>query len=354
VGIDSPVERIFKKRMIPIHSQERRLIMLKKSILGLLLVTFLVGTIMAAPGLVVAKGPVKLKAVTFLPKNNCFCDAFFIFQKAIEAETGGKLVIDYAGGPEAIPSFEQIEAVTNGLVDIVLLPAAYYVPQLPLVDGMKLSKLTPWEERETGAYDFVNELAQEKLNVYFLGRFSPGIQFHLYLNKKIDKPDLTGMKVRVTPIYKPFVETLGGVPVTTSPGEVYTALERGVVDGYGWPSTKISDFGWHEVTKYIIDPGFYQVDVGILMNLDTWNKLSKDLQQTVLSVSRKAEHEAAEHYAKLIKEERAFITSKGVEVIRFSPEGEKTYLDTAYKAGWEQVSSKSPKLAAQYKKLLEK
>ncbi len=43
----------------------------------------------------------------------------------------------------------------------------------------------------------------------------------------------------------------------TAPGEVYTALERGVVDGYGWPITGIFDLGWHEKTKYRVDPGFY-------------------------------------------------------------------------------------------------
>ena len=74
--------------------------------------------------------------------------------------------------------------------------------------------------------------------------------FHIYLNKKIDKLDFTGLKIRVTPVYKDIVEALGGTTVTTAPGEVYTALERGVVDGYGWPITGIFDLGWEKVTKF--------------------------------------------------------------------------------------------------------
>lgn len=307
-----------------------------------------------APGYLLAKDKVTLKAVTFQGKHVTFVDAYFMFQKRVEEVADGRLAINYIGGPEAIPPFEQIEAVKSGLVDLAFLPAAYYVPQLALADAVKLSRISPWEERQAGAYDLLNSLHQQKVNAVYLGRFSDGIQFHIYLNKKIDKPDFSGLKIRVTPVYKPFVEALGGVAVTTTPGEVYTALERGVVDGYGWPSIKISDFGWHEVTKFVIDPGFYQVDVCILVNLDSWNRLPKDLQQLLADVAQKLEHEASEHFAKIIQEERELIASKGVQVIRFSPDDEKQYLETAYKAGWDRVFSKNPADAAKLQKMIGK
>lgn len=328
--------------------------MKRKSIVGVLVLAGMFLAFSAWPGMSMAKGPVSLRAVSFLAKNNAMTDPLFIFQQRVEEASKGELAVKYLGGPEAVPSFEQIEAVKNGLVDMALLPAAYYVPQIPLVDAIKLSRITPWEERQTGAYDFLNKLHKEKVNAYYLGRYTNGVQFHLYINKKIDKPDFSGLKIRVTPIYKPFVEALGGVPVTTAPGEVYTALERGVVDGYGWPSFKISDFGWHEVTKYVIDPGFYQVDVGIVVNLDVWNRLQKDHQDLLISVAKQAEHESSNHFVKLKSEEREFIFSKGVQLIRFSGEDGKKYVEAAYKAGWEQIFSKCPKLGAEYKKMVEK
>jgi TRAP-type C4-dicarboxylate transport system substrate-binding protein len=307
-----------------------------------------------SPAYIFAKDKVTLKAVTFQGKHVTFVDAYFMFQKRLEEAADGKLTLNYVGGPEAIPPFEQIEAVKSGLVDLAFLPAAYYVPQLAVADAVKLSKISPWEERRTGAYDFLNQLHQQKVNAVYLGRFSNGIQFHIYLNKKIDKPDFSGLKIRVTPVYKPFVEALGGVSVTTSPGEVYTALERGVVDGYGWPSIKISDFGWHEVTKYVVDPGFYQVDVCILVNLDSWNRLPKDLQQLLTKVAEKVEHEASEYFAKIIQEEREFIASKGMQVIKFSSADEKQYLETAYQSGWDRVFSKSPADAGKLQKMIDK
>ena len=48
-----------------------------------------------------------------------------------------------------------------------------------------------------------------------------------------------------------------------APGEVFTGLERGVVDGYGWPLLGIFDFGWQEKTKYRLEPGFYAIELGI-------------------------------------------------------------------------------------------
>ncbi len=106
--------------------------------------------------------------------------------------------------------------------------------------------------------------------------------FHIYLNKKPDKLDLTGLKIRVTPVYKDIVEALGGTAITTAPGEVYTALERGVVDGYGWPVSGIFDLGWDKVTKFRLEPAFYGVEVNVLVNLDTWKALN-DAQRKVLS-----------------------------------------------------------------------
>ena len=66
--------------------------------------------------------------------------------------------------------------------------------------------------------------------------------------------------------------------MTTPPGEVYTALERNVVDGYGWPIGGIFDLNWHEKTKFRVDPGFYDAEVSLIMNLDAYKKLHAEAE----------------------------------------------------------------------------
>ena len=117
------------------------------------------------------------------------------------------------------------------------------------------------ELRKNGGFDYMAKLYAEKMNAIFLARHVDNNPFHLYLNKPITNPDLTGLKIRITPVYRDFFQALGATVVQTPPGEVYTSLERGVVDGYGWPITGIFDLGWHEKTKYRVDPGFYTAEV---------------------------------------------------------------------------------------------
>jgi hypothetical protein len=68
---------------------------------------------------------------------------------------------------------------------------------------MKLTERTIQELRKNGGWAYINKLHNEKLNSYFLARQGDGTPFHLYLTKKISKPDLTGLKIRVTPVYQP-------------------------------------------------------------------------------------------------------------------------------------------------------
>src|SRR5438309_1860596 len=78
----------------------------------------------------------------------------------------------------------------------------------------------------------------------------------------------------VVVVYDKFMRELGMVPVTINAPEVYTALNSGVVDGFGWPVTGPRKRGWLESVKYVIDlPFFAPSNVVALMNLDKFNAL---------------------------------------------------------------------------------
>jgi TRAP-type C4-dicarboxylate transport system substrate-binding protein len=322
-------------------------------LLGLVSILFMLSL---TPALSIgAEKIVALKAVSAFPQNNKMNDAFWMLQKKVREKSKGQLEITWGGGPEAIPTFQLVEAIRNGVVDIAWTAHTFNVAQIPVAEGAKLSKLTPWEERGKGVFDFYQKTYQNKLNAYFLGRGAPGLTYNLYTTVPVkNMGDFKGMTIRVTPAYKAFVEALGAAPVTTDPGEVYTALERKMVRGYGWPSLGISDFGWDEVTKFVIEPAFYQVDVIALVHINAWNKLQKDLQNVLNTSMQEVEREAHEHFAKLISQDREKIKKKGVQEVKLSGEEGEKYLQTAYEASWKEVLKKDPQLGAQLRDLLTK
>ncbi|MFW6055624.1 MAG: TRAP transporter substrate-binding protein DctP, partial [Thermodesulfobacteriota bacterium] len=212
-----------------------------------------------------------LKAVSAWPKTvyevQNYMKLLDIIQDKVARQYPGELKIRYIGGPEVFPNREQVEAARNGLVDMVFTTVGYYVSAMPVVDGLNLTELKPWEEREQGVNAFLNNLHNKKVNCFYLGRMGTGLPFSLYLNEPIDTTaDLKGLKIRCSPSHIPFLKKIGATPQVIPPPDVYTALERGVVDGFIWPSGLITDWGWHEVVEHIIRPPFYEAVNVVLVN----------------------------------------------------------------------------------------
>src|SRR5438309_3282856 len=241
---------------------------------------------------------ITLRAVSAFAEGTEFSRNFERFVEKVNADGKGLIKINYIGGPRAVPPFEVGNAVRTRVVDMANVTGAFYTNLMPEADGFKLNGKPMSEQRKNGTWDYINQLHNQKLGSQYLARQFHSVPFHIYLNKKIDKIDFSGLKIRVTPVYRDVVEAFGGTPITTAPGEVYTALERGVVDGYGWPITGIFDLGWNERTKYRVDPGFYSAEVSILINKSVWDKLNYQQKAVLSKAAAEGEAEAAAEYAK--------------------------------------------------------
>src|SRR5512133_2594027 len=194
-----------------------------------------------------------LRLVSAFAENGIYVQHMLPWIQKFNAEGKGVLQINFIGGPKAIPTFEVGNAVKTGVVDLALSTGAFYTNVMPEADFLKLTQIPVAEQRRNGAFAAINELWMQKGNMVYLARMVENQPFHLYLNKKIDKPDLTGLKIRITPVYREFFQSMNAQVMTTAPGEVYTALERGVIDGYGWPIHALFDLNWQEKTKYRVD-----------------------------------------------------------------------------------------------------
>ncbi len=310
-----------------------------------------VAALCVAPSLAAAQ-EVTLRAINAFQEGSAFAKPFEAFIKRVNDEGKGLVHINYIGGPKAMPPFEVGNAVKNGVVDIANVTGAFYTNLLPAADALKLAERTIQEQRKNGAWEYLNKLHNEKVNAWYLARVGDGAPFHLYLTKPIGKPDLHGLTIRVTPVYRAFFTALGANLVQTAPGEVYTALERNVIDGYGWPSQGIFDLGWQEKTKYRVDPGFYAVDVNFLVNLDTWKTKLNDKQRALLQrVATEIEATNADNAALNVADQKRQAAA-GIKTITFEGKDRETWLNTAREAGWAYVKETAPQQADELRRLL--
>lgn len=325
--------------------------MIRKSVSRIFSLT-LMGMLAAASTEVKAE-PIVLKGMTPWTQDYASSQPFFMFQELVEERLGDKLKINYLGGPEVVPQFEQFEALRNGVADVILGAAAYYTAQVPEASAMLLARKSPQEQRESGYYDLMRQIHLEKGDVVYLSNLTgvPNVGFRLYVNEKIEEPNLEGLKFRVSPVYVPLVNGLGGTPVNMPTTEIYTAIERGVVDGFGSTYVGIMDFALDEVTKYVIDVPFYSKDNAILMRAETWNSLPEDVRAELEEIAIEVENRMTEFVKEKVAKEDELLKDAGLEFITFDEADTQKYLDAAYDARWKDTKEKSPEYADKLREL---
>ena len=292
--------------------------------LARLVVVLLVATLAAPPS--ARAQAVNLKVVSAFPESSIYVKRLEEWIGRVNAEGKGTLQLTFIGGPKAIPTFEVGNAVRTGVVDVAMSTGAFYTNVFPESDALKLTQVPVAEQRRNGAFDYINRVWNQKGNMVYLARIVENQPFHLYLNRKIERPDLTGLKIRVTPVYRAFFTALGATVMQTAPGELYTALERGVVDGYGWPIGGIFDLNWHERTKFRVDPGFYDAEVSLLVNLDAWKRLTP-AQRDFLTRQALALERQNDFWKSYAESETRRQAQAGIETIRFEGAQARQYLD---------------------------
>src|SRR3954470_24938419 len=159
---------------------------------------------------------VTLRLVSAFPENQFYVKRTLEWIEQFNREGKGIAQISFIGGPKAIPTFEVGKAVSSGVVDIGFSTGAFYTNVMPEADILKLSETSAAEQRKNGGYDLINKIWAEKANMRYLAKTVEFTPFHLYLTKKIDKPDLTGLKIRITPVYREFFQSMGASVMTTA------------------------------------------------------------------------------------------------------------------------------------------
>ena len=308
----------------------------------------------------VAAKKMTIKAISAWPTNDGSVKVDYLgfidhANKALQEKYPDQLEIKYLGGPEVIPVPDQADGLRIGTVDMYFGTPAYYEGIAPAANTSKLSQLTPWEERESGAFALFDEIHRKYLNAVYLGRLGTQIPFQLFTSVDIETPDdLKDRRIRVSPMYIDFVKALDATPINTKPGEIYQALERGVAIGTFWPFNKLRDWGFQEVTKYVVGPGIYIVCHPVLVNQDTWNKIPEDQRNLIMDVMKQEERAVVSRDMASIAEEKTGLLEAGMTFVEFSPPDTKRYLDLANSSGWDGLMKKAGEYGPKLRKALTK
>ncbi|MDH7799229.1 MULTISPECIES: TRAP transporter substrate-binding protein DctP [unclassified Beijerinckia] len=282
-----------------------------------------------------------LRAIAYVPPSKIE-DSMAIFKMWIDkVNTAGKgdVRIELIGGPEVFPISDQINALSKGLVDIVMT-FTVHTPLVPEVDTSGLSDITPTEERQNGYFELLDK-AHEKINVKVIGRTATNSGFYIFSKQPINKlADFKNMKIRSHSGYDPLFRQVGAVPIGMNIAEIYGALERGIVTAAPY-NIFVYDMGLQEVVKYgLADPFWPSYTTFTFMNLKKFRGLTPKQKAILTDAQLEIEKDMAAIEAKLIGEERAKLEKSGITFTHLSPDEAKQWRQMANNSRFETLASK--------------
>lgn len=231
------------------------------------------------------------KLVTSWPPN------FPIFQtgleemvKNIETMSDGRLKIKVFAANELAPPFGVFDAVSQGTVEMGHSAAYYWSGKVPAVQfftsvpyGFNAQQMNAWFY-DGGGIELLNEI-YAKYNIFALPSTNTGVQMGGWFRKEIKTiNDLKGLKMRI-PGLGGKVMSRAGVNVTLlPPAELYTALERGVIDALEWvgPYHDLK-LGFYKAASYYYYPGWHEPGTVLELEINRakWDSLPNDLKEIV-------------------------------------------------------------------------
>jgi TRAP-type C4-dicarboxylate transport system substrate-binding protein len=193
-----------------------------------------------------------------------------------------------------VSPFEQFQPVSQGAFDMLFTVQPYHIGTTSVSMGVYALEPDPVKWRKEGVFDHIDKEYQRH-NLKLLAMVpatTPGVgAFQAVLKEPIvpgDKP-LAGRKIRGNANFRPMTEAMGGTTVVLAGGEIYAALQRGVIEGAFWPVIGAVDFKWYEVAPVMMRPTFGSSVHFILINLNKWNGLTQAQKNVLATEGEKQE-----------------------------------------------------------------
>lgn len=263
----------------------------------------------------------KWKMVTTWPPNfPVLGESCNHFAKWVEEMTDGQIKINVYGGGELVPALEIFDAVSGGAAEIGSGASYYWAGRSPATQffttvpfGMNAQQMNAWLYSGGGQALWTELYANYNL-VPFPGG-NTGVQMAGWFNREINTiEDFKGLKMRIPGLGGKVLERAGGSAVLSAGSEIYTNLERGVIDATEWIGP-YHDYkmGFHKIAKYYYAPGWHEPGstLEVFFNKKVYDQLDNRLKEILKTAAYRmnawtlSEFEAKnnEYMLKLINEE---------------------------------------------------
>ncbi|MDH3883519.1 MAG: TRAP transporter substrate-binding protein [Desulfobacterales bacterium] len=280
-----------------------------------------------------ADKPIELKFAYWMPTKHTLHRVFEGYAKEVESLTGGRVKITlYPGGALGKPP-QQWDMALGGITDLTFFMPGYTAGRFPRSTVFDLPLLLGGSAEVntaigSGVYEkyIMPDYKDAKMMFFFVCE-----PFTLHTSKKkvTSMADMQGLKIRSSgAVQSATVKALGGSPVTMPITEVYTSMEKGVLDGVVTAFTAMVSFRIYDVSKYSINAGLTATPMAVAMNQKKWDSLPKDIQAIMERINERYIFESAREYDK----DRVKAIEKGKSL------GKEIYaLSAAEQKKWEQT-----------------
>lgn len=270
------------------------------------------------------------KMVTTWPPNfPILGEACVKYAEIVREMSGGRINIQVFGGGELVPPLETFDTVRNGGAEMGHGAAYYWAGKIPAGQffgsvpfGMNAQQLTAWI-LTGGGMEMWEDLYKD-FNLVPMLAGNTGVQMGGWFNREINSiADLKGLKMRIPGLGGKVLEKAGGSPVLLAGSEIYTGLERGVIDATEWigPSHD-SKMGFQDIAKYYYSPGWHEMGTALemIVNKEKFDSLPVDLQAILRSASLQISTWILSEMETKNAESLATLVDKGIDIRPFPTE----------------------------------
>lgn len=227
------------------------------------------------------------------------------FAKLLDKMSNGRLKVKVYGANQLVPAMGVFGAVSSGSAQMGhsaayywrgKIPAAVFFTSVPF--GMTAQELNGWLHYGGGLALWREIYVEHNLVPFAAG--NTGVQMGGWFNKEINSlDDIQGLKMRIPGIGGDVFSRAGGTAVNIPGGELYTALQSGVIDATEWvgPYNDLA-FGFHQIAKYYYYPGWHEPGptLEIIVNKEAYQGLPDDLQSMIEAAARTVNQDMLDEY----------------------------------------------------------